>query len=171
MLGCDGLAGLAAHAHDAPGRKGQCRRCVASKHDPAIFDLGFLLAYKQLATPSRWFSIEDLAENLLTEAKQHINIQIEQRLSNHTELLKDRARYETYLATGVVPKGPTEDVRCWQEDEFNLPESFGEDEPLESIEEPHMGGTSQADEQAQKKRRLDFSSAVAKSAAATLTWE
>ena len=90
------------------------RRCVASKQDPAIFDLGFLLAYKQLATPSRWLSIEDLAENLLTETKQHINIEIERRLSKHAELLKDRARYETYLATGEVPKGPTEDVRCWR---------------------------------------------------------
>ena len=148
-------------------------RCVASKQDPAIFDLGFLLAYKQLATPSRWLSIEDLAENLLTETKQHINIQIERRLSKHAELLKDRARYETYLATGEVPKGPTEDVRCWREDELNLPESFGEEDPLEAITWPLMGGgTSQADEHAQKKRRLDFTSAVAKSAAAThLTWE
>jgi len=117
-------------------------------------------------------SIEDLAENLLTETKQHINIQIERRLSKHAELLKDRARYETYLATGEVPKGPTEDVRCWREDELNLPESFGEEEPLEAITWPLMGGgTSQADEHAQKKRRLDFTSAVAKSAAATLTWE
>jgi hypothetical protein len=87
-------------------------------------------------------SIEDLAENLLTKAKQHINIQIERRLSKHAELLKDRARYETYtwLPTGEVPKRPTEDVRCWQEDELNLPKSFGKEEPLEAIKWPLMGG-------------------------------
>ena len=63
-------------------------------------------------------------------------------------------------------------MRCWQEDELNLPKSFGEEEPLEAIKWPLMGGgTSQADEQAQKKRWLDFTSAVAKAAAATLTWE
>ena len=48
--------------------------------------------------------IKDLADNLMTEGKQHVRVEIEQRLSRHADFIKDRLRYKTYLLTGVVPK-------------------------------------------------------------------
>ena len=48
--------------------------------------------------------IKDLADNLMTEGKQHVRVEIEKRLSRHADFIKDRLRYKTYLLTGVVPK-------------------------------------------------------------------
>ena len=49
--------------------------------------------------------IKDLADNLMTEGKQHVRVEIENRhLSRHADFIKDRLRYKTYLLTGVVPK-------------------------------------------------------------------
>ena len=48
--------------------------------------------------------IKDLADNLMTEGKQHVRVDIEKRLSRHADFIKDRLRYKTYLLTGVVPK-------------------------------------------------------------------
>ena len=48
--------------------------------------------------------IKDLADNLMTEGKQHVRVEIEKMLSRHADVIKDRLRYKTYLLTGVVPK-------------------------------------------------------------------
>ena len=61
--------------------------------------------------------IKDLADNLMTEGKQHVRGAIEKRLSRHADFIKDRLRYKTYLFTGVVPKAAPD---CWEEAELNL---------------------------------------------------
>ena len=61
--------------------------------------------------------IKDLADNLMTEGKQHVRVEIEKMLSRHADVIKDRLRYKTYLLTGVVPKAAPD---CWEEAELNL---------------------------------------------------
>jgi hypothetical protein len=113
-------------------------------------------------------ALEDLAENLLAEAKQYINIHPDRaedfqarRAPEGLRPLRDVPGHRS-----AVRKGPPEDMRCWQEDELNLcprvllSPSAKRSRWRPSGPELFMGGTSQPDEQAQKKRRLDFSSAM-----------
>ena len=85
-----------------PVPRSHLHRRVPSKYDPVFYDLAVLLELKGLATPARWSGIEDCAENLLTDGRQHINIQVEQRLSTHAELLKNRALYKSYGTSSLA---------------------------------------------------------------------
>ena len=149
--------------------RSRLHRRVPAKYDPVLYDLAVLLELKHLATPSRWSAIEDLAEFLYTDKRQHIHVAIEQRISRHAELLKDRARYRSYLLTGLVPKAPPEERRCWEEDALDLPDKFGEEDCMEAYKsEPADLTDLQVDHVKKRARRLEFKSKEARSSRSTL---
>ena len=160
-----GTAGAAAR----PVPRSLLHRRVPSKYDPVLYDLAVLLELKHLATPSRWSAIEDLAEILYSGGRKVINVSIEQRISRHAELLKDRARYRSYLLTGLVPKAPPEERRCWEEDALDLPDKFGEEDCMEAYKsEPADLTDLQVDHVKKRARRLEFKSKEARSSRSTL---
>ena len=56
--------------------------------------------------------IKDLADNLMTEGKQHVRVEIEnQRLSRHADFIKDRLRYKTSGAAGRRPSSTSSTTR------------------------------------------------------------
>ena len=149
--------------------RSQLHRRVPAKYDPLLYDLAVLLELKHLATPSRWSAIEDLAEILYSGGRKVINVSIEQRISRHAELLKDRARYRSYLLTGMVPKAAPEDRRCWEEEALDLPDHFGEEDCMEAYKsEPLVQTDLEVDHPKKRARRLEFKSKEARSSRSTL---
>ena len=55
--------------------------------------------------------IKDLADNLMTEGKQHVRVEIEKRLSRHADFIKDRLRYKTSGAAGRRPSSTSSTKR------------------------------------------------------------